>query len=82
MRIRVDADLCSGHARCEAAAPQHFTLDDEGYNTTPEHELAPEELRGASRGALACPEQAISLLGADGAPLDDEALRRLAGVER
>ena len=81
MKIHVDTDLCSGHARCEAAAPQVFTLDDEGYNATEDHVLAPDELRGASRGALACPEQAISLLDDDGAPVDEEAVRRLAGVD-
>jgi ferredoxin len=81
VRIRVDTDLCSGHARCEATAPQVFTLDDEGYNATEDHDLGPDEVRGASRGALACPEQAISLLGDDGAPVDEETLRQLAGVD-
>jgi ferredoxin len=81
VRVRVGRDLCSGHARCEAAAPGTFVLDDEGYNATEDHDLGADEVRGASRGALACPEQSISLLGDDGAPVDEEALRRLAGVD-
>jgi ferredoxin len=80
VRVRVESDLCSGHARCDAAAPGTFVLDDAGYNATQEHELDQHELVGASRGALACPEQAISLLGADGAPVDDDELRRMAGL--
>ena len=82
MRLWVDRGLCSGHARCEAAAPGVFTLDDEGYNDTPARELSDEELAAASRGAIACPEQAISLLDADGTRVDDEVLHRLAGIAR
>lgn len=32
MKVRIDGDLCSGHARCEAMAPSVYQLDDNGYN--------------------------------------------------
>jgi ferredoxin len=31
-RVVVDADLCSGHARCWMMAPDLFPLDEDGYN--------------------------------------------------
>jgi ferredoxin len=80
VRVHVDGDVCSGHARCEAAAPGTYELDDQGYNATRDRELDDDEVSGASRGALACPEQAITLLHADGTPIDDAELRRLAGL--
>jgi ferredoxin len=61
MRIRVDPELCTGHARCEAEGPDVFVLDELGYNTTSLDDV-PRELRDqARRGALACPEQAITI---------------------
>ncbi len=61
MRIHVDTERCSGHARCRALAPEVYELDDLGYNVTPE-KVVPAELESAARkGALACPEQAISI---------------------
>ena len=59
MRIRVDVDKCSGHARCQAEAPEVYELDDLGYNVTPVKEVAQEYAEAARRGAEACPEQAI-----------------------
>lgn len=80
MKIRVDRDICSGQARCNALAPQVFHLDDEGYNDTGDTEVAEEDLAQASRGALACPENAITIVGDDGRVLDEDELRRLAGI--
>lgn len=63
MRIHVDTERCSGHARCRALAPEVYELDDLGYNVTPAKVVPPELENAARRGALACPEQAISVEG-------------------
>ena len=82
MRIRVDTELCSGHARCNAAAPDIFELDDAGYNAMDDHDVTDDQLRDASRGVLACPERAITMLDASGARVPEAELRRLAGLDR
>ena len=61
MRIRVDTDRCTGHALCAAHAPDVFVLDDLGYNRTESTDVAPELEEQARRGAMACPEQAITV---------------------
>ncbi|MFJ1969454.1 ferredoxin [Streptomyces sp. NPDC087903] len=61
MKISVDTTACSGHARCAAAAPELFRLDDDGYVLPVEGEV-PKDLEEAARdGELACPERAITL---------------------
>ena len=63
MRVRVDADLCQGHARCWAICPEVFQLDEAGYATAAEDEV-PADLEDAVREAAAvCPERAIALDG-------------------
>lgn len=64
MRVRVDSDLCSGHARCWKLSGQFFKLDHDGYNayrgTTTD---VPAEWQDAVRKAVAkCPERAIKIL--------------------
>jgi ferredoxin len=61
MRIRVDAGLCTGHAMCVQQGPDVFVLDELGYNTTESHDVAPEYEEQARRGAMACPEGAITV---------------------
>ena len=56
MKIKIETEKCVGHARCAAAAPEVFSLDDNGFNTTPEI-AGPDALKEkAARGARACPE--------------------------
>jgi ferredoxin len=81
VKIRVDTTICSGQARCAAAAPAVFSLDAEGYNDTRETEIANAQLADASRGVLACPESAITLLDDDGIEVGEAALRRFAGLD-
>ncbi|SDY37627.1 ferredoxin [Micromonospora pattaloongensis] len=61
MRVTVDRDRCSGHVRCAALAPQVYRLDEEGYAAAGAHPVPPGQERPAERGALACPEGAISV---------------------
>ena len=61
MKIIVDTTLCSGHARCAAAAPEIFTLDESGYVAF-EEKLVPAGMEAqAQRGVRACPERALKL---------------------
>jgi ferredoxin len=61
VRISVDRERCTGHALCQAAAPDVYVLDDLGFNVTPDGEVAAELQDRARRGALSCPESAITV---------------------
>jgi len=61
MRIKVDFDLCQGHANCMGEAPEVFEVDDQGYLTILKEE-PPERLREAVELAVKhCPTGALSL---------------------
>ena len=61
MRIKVDFDLCKGHANCMGEAPDVFQVDDKGYLTIL-HEEPPAESRERVELAVKhCPTSAISL---------------------
>jgi ferredoxin len=64
MRIQVNVARCSGHARCIAVAPDVFQLNDDGYNDTPEAIVVEGQEKQARRGAMACPERAITIIEA------------------
>jgi ferredoxin len=61
VRIHVDQDACTGHALCAALGPDVYVLDEEGFNRTPDQEIDAARAEQARRGALACPEQAITV---------------------
>jgi ferredoxin len=63
MRILVDKARCAGHARCNAAAPDIFRLDDNGYIQVESFDVRPEDEELARRGARACPERALQVEG-------------------
>ena len=61
MQVRVDPEVCQGHARCWDICPEVFSIDDEGnsFVTTPE---VPAALEAKAREAASnCPERAISI---------------------
>lgn len=62
MKIRVIEGKCSGQARCAAAAPEIFVLNEDGYLDIPEVHIASEREALARRGARACPERAIEVI--------------------
>jgi len=63
MKIHVDRSKCSGHALCFGAAPELFTVDDDGYSDIDELEVPAGMEDHARRGMLACPERAITIEG-------------------
>lgn len=64
MRIRVDRSRCEGHAVCNSQAPEVYELDDLGYNAIDgEIEVDDALAESARRGARACPERAITIVG-------------------
>ena len=66
MKISIDADLCTGHARCAALAPDLFTDDDRGYGVViGDGVVATEFVDQATRAVAACPERAITLTTGD-----------------
>jgi ferredoxin len=61
VKVRVDPSKCEGHALCNGYAPQLFTLDDDGYSDI-DVTVVPAGMEDAARrGALACPERAITV---------------------
>ncbi|MGA2208222.1 MAG: ferredoxin [Acidimicrobiales bacterium] len=60
MKIRVDPDLCQGHARCFALVPELFSVDDYGLSSVIGDGTVPPELEEKAKLAIAnCPEFAI-----------------------
>ena len=72
MKIVVSPELCTGHARCEAVAGRVYATDPAAGCVLPvDGPVPPEHEAAAIRGARACPERAISVLGG---PDDSETL--------
>lgn len=61
MKIRLDADACTGHGRCYALAQKVFDADDQGHCVIKLDDVAPD-LQADARVAVAnCPESALSI---------------------
>jgi ferredoxin len=61
MRVRVDAEACTGHGRCYSLALEMFSADDVGHCVLL-HEDVPEGLEDQARlGVQNCPERAITV---------------------
>lgn len=67
MKLRVDADLCSGHGRCYTAAPDLLEPDEMGYVSIrgSEIEVPEDQYEFAREAASWCPEQAITIIEDD-----------------
>lgn len=62
MRVEVNADLCQGHNRCYALAPELFDVDDYGTAIVIGDGSVSPELEDKARLAVAnCPEYAITI---------------------
>jgi ferredoxin len=60
-RVLVDKDVCTGHARCFAAAAELLELDDDGFVAVEELELLDSQIDAAQAAVSACPERAIRI---------------------
>lgn len=62
MRVEVNADLCQGHNRCYALAPELFDVDDYGAAVVIGDGSVDADLEDKARLAVAnCPEYAITI---------------------
>ena len=60
--FKIDSEVCSGHGRCYALAPQWFSADESGYGT-PTGRVAPDTAPADMDFIVdSCPEQAISII--------------------
>jgi ferredoxin len=63
MQVHVNAELCQGHNRCYALAPELFDVDDYGSAVVIGDGTVPPDLVEKARLAVAnCPEYAITLI--------------------
>ena len=61
MRIWLEPGKCVGHAQCYAVNQELFPIDDLGYSTLEEREVAPADEQATRDGVAACPEHALIL---------------------
>ncbi len=61
MKVRVDPEVCQGHARCWDICPEVFTLDDDGFASVADPDVPPELEAKVREAANCCPERAIIL---------------------
>ena len=62
LRVRVESELCQGHARCCAIAPELFEADELGNGRAKGDGVVPAALEAKARLAVKnCPEHAVRL---------------------
>jgi ferredoxin len=67
MRVAVNSELCQGHNRCYALAPELFDVDEFGNAVVLGDGEVPPELEAKARLALSnCPEYAITIVATSG----------------
>jgi len=63
VKVHVDQELCQGHGRCYALAPELFEPDDLGNGFAIDEGDVPAELEAKARLAAAnCPESAVIII--------------------
>ena len=62
MKVICDIELCQGHGRCEALAPEVYTLDENGYLKTEVIEVPAGLEEQARIGAESCPEEILKII--------------------
>ncbi|MDQ2649823.1 MAG: ferredoxin [Actinomycetota bacterium] len=65
MKVRIDADLCTGHGRCYSVAPELFEPNDEdGYGqVVGDGTISDDQQALATKAVNNCPERAIVVEG-------------------
>ena len=62
MKLTLDEDVCTGHGRCYALAPDVFDADDDGHCVLRFDGDVPPDLEAKARaGAANCPEEALEV---------------------
>jgi len=61
MRVHVDEKICQGHGLCFATAPTVFIMDERAHCEIHDPEVPAGLERAVRNGAIACPEQAITI---------------------
>ena len=61
MRIKVDFDLCQGHANCMGEAPDVFRVDDKGFLEVLQEEPPEAHREAVEKAVKYCPTGALSL---------------------
>lgn len=68
MKIRIDMEKCKGHQACLRAAPQVFSINDEGFSQLIKGDTIPSEMyESVLMAADNCPEFAIEILDQESA---------------
>jgi ferredoxin len=62
MRIVIDKDKCTGHARCNIVAGDLYPLTETGHIAIDGFEVQPGDEVMARRGARSCPERIITVV--------------------
>jgi ferredoxin len=63
VRIHTHPSLCVGYGNCHRWAPDLYPLDEEGEIALHRLEVDDERGQDAWRGAMACPQRAITVIG-------------------
>jgi ferredoxin len=61
MHILVDWDLCESHGQCEFAAPDVFTIDDDGELQVLDENPSEAQRDGVEQAVRRCPTRALAL---------------------
>lgn len=61
MKVLVDWDLCEGHGQCEYAAPEVFTIDDDGQLEVLDETPAESQRKEVEQAVRRCPVRALAL---------------------
>ncbi|WHU45827.1 ferredoxin [Gordonia sp. L191] len=60
-RIKVDMGRCSGLGLCEAEAPDHFEIGDDGQLTVLSFDVTDRDREEVEAAVRTCPTQAITI---------------------
>lgn len=61
MKIEVDTGRCTGHAQCEAVAPEVFEVGDDGLAQVLEPSPSEDRRAAVQEAVDLCPTQALTL---------------------
>jgi ferredoxin len=63
MKILIDLDACAGHGQCEDAAPDVFTVNDQGLVVVLNDNPSEDQRAEIEDAARRCPADVISIEG-------------------